>query len=411
MPPQEPNPQPTISRWDWLTYPALIWLVSRLLVIFSGYSARAALLPNIDPGPWQHFVTNLFLDTLSRWDSSYYASIARSGYDFGPDNPGNVAFFPLYPLQMRGISQLFGIRPPTAGIIISHICLFGALVMLYLLTRHEFGESATARRAVLYIAVFPTAFFFSAVYTESLFLLLAVTTIYFARTNRWLLAGLVGLLATATRINALFLLPFVGLIWLQQHGWHWRNVTQATSWRALGGQLRQDGATLLSLVFIPFGLFAYMGYLAVTFDDPLAFVHAQANWGRTGLSNPLAPIWQAITEVAIAAQNGALVQGVPHLWRAALDAAAAILGLALVIPVWRRLGSGYGIYVLLSVLLSPASGGTAQSLLRYVLVIFPLFMLLAHWGRRPALNAIITITFATLMGACMAIFANWGFVG
>ncbi|HEV2061475.1 MAG TPA: mannosyltransferase family protein, partial [Solirubrobacteraceae bacterium] len=115
---------------------------------------------------------------LARWDSVWFLEIARDGYDRAHD----AAFFPLYPLLVR-----LGGGSVLAGAVLSLACFAAALWLLHRLVALDFGERV-ARLCVLLVAVFPGAFFFSAVYSESLFLLLSVAAVYGARTGRWELA-------------------------------------------------------------------------------------------------------------------------------------------------------------------------------------------------------------------------------
>jgi len=128
-------------------------------------------------GPWQ------------RWDALWYTKIAHFGYD--PDD-GSTNLFPLYPLMMRGVGQFLGDRFLLAGIIVSNLAFIGGLIYFYRLGEYEIGEAA-ARRAVTYLAFFPTAFFLLAPYTESLLLLCIIAAFYYARRRSWRQAGLFGL--------------------------------------------------------------------------------------------------------------------------------------------------------------------------------------------------------------------------
>ncbi|MEO0597264.1 MAG: hypothetical protein AAF126_14235, partial [Chloroflexota bacterium] len=96
--------------------------------------------------------------------------------------------------------------------------LLGALIFLYRLTAFEFDDE-TAGRTVFYIAAFPTAFFFSAVYTESTFLLFSVGAFYFARKGEWGWASVMGMLCAGSRIVGVIRFGVIGLEWLRLHGW------------------------------------------------------------------------------------------------------------------------------------------------------------------------------------------------
>lgn len=137
------------------------------------------------------------------WDTGYYLQIALHGYV----NLQQMAFFPLYPLLERAGMTLTG-NPLTAGLIISNIAELILFVALYRQIEEDF-DGERAYYSILYLAIFPTAFFFNAAYTESLFLCLSVLSFYNMRRGRWWLAALFAGLASFTRPDGMYLLvPF-----------------------------------------------------------------------------------------------------------------------------------------------------------------------------------------------------------
>jgi hypothetical protein len=153
-------------------------------------------------GPWAH------------WDGVWFVRIAADGYKA---HPHSEAFFPLYPLLVRVVAAGAG-DYVVAGLIVSLACYAGAMVVLFKLARAELGPRV-ALWSVALISISPTALFFQAVYSESLFLLLTLLTFWWARRGRWALAGLAGLLAVLTRSSGLLLiLPLAVMWWEQRHG-------------------------------------------------------------------------------------------------------------------------------------------------------------------------------------------------
>ncbi|MGH2824669.1 MAG: mannosyltransferase family protein, partial [Thermoleophilaceae bacterium] len=131
-----------------------------------------------------HAVADPLLSPLARWDAAWYLRIAESGYA-GSD--ARAAFFPLYPLLARALATPFTASPAAlliAAYAIALAAFLGALVLLHRLVSLELGRPL-ARPTLLLLAVFPAAVFFSAPYSESLFLLLAVGAFYAARSDRW----------------------------------------------------------------------------------------------------------------------------------------------------------------------------------------------------------------------------------
>lgn len=138
-------------------------------------------------GLWYQHVPNRWLDVFGRWDSMYYVDIATRGYPPPPPEGGiafSAAFFPLVPSLMRGLSELIPpLTPFAAGILLSNLLFFAALVYLERLVRLDASERA-ARAVVVALLVFPTSHFFSVVYSEATALALTVLALYAVRTAR-----------------------------------------------------------------------------------------------------------------------------------------------------------------------------------------------------------------------------------
>lgn len=240
------------------------YLAHQLLVLLAGYFAVIFFPGHYDPKQFFAFVEQ----RLNRWDSGWYLKIAETGY-----NEKSAAFFPLYPLLIHLLQQI-GVDPAGAGILISNFSLWGAMTVFYRLASMDF-EPRTARRALWYLALFPTAFYFSAIYTESLYLFLVLLTFYFARIRKWLGVGVAGMLAAATRNMGIFLLlPVL---------WEYR--------QAGAGKIKKD---ILFLGLIPLGLLLFMEYLKLRLGNPLAFLDAQQYWYRS-----FAWPWSSFVQVVV----------------------------------------------------------------------------------------------------------------
>jgi hypothetical protein len=307
------------------------------------------------------------------------------------------------------LAPLLGGNLILAGFVLSNLAFCLALVFLYRLTELELSDPnastasagrEAARRTIYYVAFFPTAFFFSTIYTESLFLLLSVATIYFARRRRWVLAAAAGILAAATRNLGVALWALVMWEWLRCQGWRVTKIHRAQTWRNLWSGTKANWPEAIVIAAIPLGLLLYMAFLQINFARPLAFVEVQAAWGRQNIG-PVAVVsreLRAMAELTLTQSNLSRL----------LNVGAFFAVLAMVPFIWRRLGEGYAIYVLIF-LLVPASSAL-QSMIRYVLSLFPVFMLLGWWGRRPALDRALLVTFAVLLGVLTTIYVNWVFV-
>ncbi len=301
--------------------------------------------------------------TWDRYDSVYYLAIAKNGYG---TNHGLAAFFPLYPMLVHGITlSIFNVI--IGGLLISSLAGLVLMVVLYQLVLEELGEEA-AKRSVLYMLVFPTAFFLWAIYPELLFLCLTVLSFYAMRHNRWWLAALIGLLACLTRPNGIFLfLPFC-FEYLRQRSFRLR----AIRWDALSGLL------------IPLGLGIFSLYCYYHYGDALAFSHAQLSWKRT-LHVPWYGIVNAIN-IAFK-QHNALKAFLASSLDLFPDLFALLLIVLSIVGVC-RLGNRHWSYVLYAALLwlfanvLPAYlPWPLMGVGRNMLVIFPLFLILAQLGR------------------------------
>ena len=199
---------------EWATAAAVF---SRLLAAFTAFAATYwlgnRLMPALRPGHRRPTFAaeplNFILGAWKHWDGDWFILIAQYGYD-----PIRAAFFPLYPDLMHVLAVPIA-NFALAGVLISLVCYGAAMVVLYRLVKADLG-SRVALWSVLLLSFAPTAFYFQAVYSESLFLLLTVVSFAAGRQGRWLLAGLAGLLAALTRSAGLLLLLPLAWMWLEQ---------------------------------------------------------------------------------------------------------------------------------------------------------------------------------------------------
>ena len=344
---------------------------------------------------------NLLVAPSARWDSVWYLTIAQHGYGTA-DPHAQAAFYPLYPLLMRALGWVVG-SPLVAGILVSLACFLGALVLLHRLAALELG-AVDARGTVLLVAFFPTAFFFSAVYSESLFLLVSVGAFLAARNGRWAVAGALGGLAALTRNSGVLLLVPLAILFVQQERY---------------GRRRQA----LWLGLVPLGLALYLGWCAVALGDAFAPYHAQALWLRHfeplgAVTGGVRAAWLGLRQLAHGSptpryftDNG----GDPFLVAGDSLMLLGFLVFAVVacVGALRRLPLAYGAYaaVALAMTLSyPLDAQPLMSLPRYIVVLFPLQMWLAQRaGRRGGVDRAVAVS-AVLLGLFAAHFAHWGFV-
>jgi hypothetical protein len=341
-------------------------------------------------GGWQEWL----LGVWQRWDTLWYMLIARQGYSL---EDTRIFAPPLYPWLMRGLGGLLGNGEAAlllAGLLISNLACIAAFAYMYRLVALEFGE-ALARRSVIYLALFPTAFFLLAAYAEPLMLLCAVAAIYYARRGQWLWAGLWAFFAPLARLPGTVLI--VPLAW--EYGRQWwaarRTTTPLPLWR---GWPLAVGA--LGSAVYPLYVYLYLG--ADSLLAPFA-VHSQRFAGRFGL--PGQSLLQAVAVLA----SGSYRMIEPF------DLFFALLFTALTTLAFWRLPSSYAIYCAVmwaGALLKTADVQPLLSVSRYLLMLYPAFILLAMLGQRsPWWNRAIVYPSAALLVFFSGQFVIWGWVG
>lgn len=381
---------------------ALIWAVGvpAFLVFGIGPDARFdhSLLTQTQ-GP----VGNALIAPAVRWDSNWYVDTAVAGYLRQDQQP---IFFPLYPLLMRWVGAVTG-SVLIAGMLISVTAFLLALVAIHRLTARELDD-ACASRAVYLIAFFPFALFFSAIYTESLFLALVVGALWAGRKGRWWLAGLLGAAGAATRNTGVLMAVVLLVLYLYGPRDDADGDKAARGWRPRY-RLRPDVAWI---GLVPVGLVAYLGWLWWRFGDPLVPFHAAGQFQRS-FDGPFSAVWQGAAQAVRAALELAGGSGgMPAMRQIALFAVVvAVLGAA--VGVLRRLPAVYGVFtvvMLLPALSFPQEGHPLASVGRYIAVIFPLFMW-AAWRLHDRRAYLATLAvFAAGLAYSAAMFATWRFV-
>jgi mannosyltransferase PIG-V len=312
-------------------------------------------------------------EIFAAWDSGWYFDIASRGYYFNPGGQSSIAFFPLYPMLMRAFAMPFGGSDKAiwvSGIAVACASFALALLVIHQFTARVFGDRETARRAVLYLSVFPFSLFFTRVYAESVFLLMSALAISRAYDARWWQAGLWGALATIARPNGILIgLPLVLM--------------------ALAGRpaVRDLVHRLVALSPVPLALAGYCGYVYTLSGDPLGWLNAQAHWGYS-LGHPP---WQQLLQLIARLVDYGFYDYFflsPLAPFRLFHGVAGLLFLVLLPAIFSRLGLAMGAYVLVS-LLVPLSGNALEGVGRYAAVLFPAFMLLGSIKSSRAHDAIL----------------------
>ncbi len=367
---------------------AVPFVVTRLPLLLAGVLSVAMLpVSRYIPSYWLIKGVDRAFDAFSRWDAWHYTRIAQSGYP--ETDPARAAFFPLFPTLIRVAAEIGGRtdRPGlfAASVMIANICLLLATMVLIALVRLDLDEAA-ARRAAWYLLVFPTSLFLSAGYSESLFLLLTMGALLACRNGSWLAAGVLGGLAALSRpVGVVVVLPLAVEAFL---GW------RAGRYRPWSAAWRPAVGVVLPGLF----LLAWMWYQDVRLGDPLAFLHAQDGWNRE-----LGPPWDTV--IRFFDGRFSLATGYHSL----TDLAFTIIGVVGAILAWRWLRPSYAIYFT-ALLLVPLMTGSLVSMPRFVLVMFPLYLVLAILGRRQGVHETLLVVGMGVGGLYMALYAQWYWV-
>lgn len=319
------------------------------------------------PSPW--------LALWQRFDANWFLKIAERGYS---TNDGSTAFFPLYPLLTRLAGILMG-NMFLASLMVSTISLILALILFQNVAGAYTADASSEKRALMYLLVFPSAFFLFSGYTESTYLAFVLSSFWFAKRRSWRIAAFTGAMAALTRGIGILLLPPLLYMWWTQDG-----------------QRRWRDALILQL--IPFAALSYLGYTRLS-----TFSSYQRQW-HTEFAIP----WQHFTEfIALGMRHQLVPVDVFNML-------VTLLGGALVFLVWQKLPKELGIYSILMFVAPLFSINTGQpfvSMSRYVLVIFPVFFLLGQWGKNIWINRLILYLSLPAALYFSAQFWLWGWVG
>jgi hypothetical protein len=326
-----------------------------------------------------------WLGIWKRWDALHFLDLAQNGY---PREPGTrehvVALLPVYPLAIR-LAHLFIADWHTAAVVLSNCCCAAALAYLFLLVQMEYG-TVVARGAVLFCAVFPTAYFLHVAYSESIFLLLTAAAFYYARRGQWPICGVLGMFASGTRIPGVAILPALALEYLHQRNFRFQAIT----------------ADIGFLLLVPLGARAYLLINDYCFHDPLHFLATQKQGWGVFLRWPFQSVtanWYGVRHFS--ADERVMQYGDPLV--------AFIFSTVALLAALVALRPCYSLYLAISWVMIFFNNFTISSP-RYLVVIFPIFILLARLARSDWLRDSIAFLFALFYAICAVHFARgwWG---
>jgi len=305
------------------------------------------------------------------WDTQHYLRIAESGYTSRIiyERHLHIVFFPLFPLLTKIFSFIFH-NYLLSGLIVSNISYMTAVFYLYKLVLLD-HEKEDALRSIIYFSIFPTAYFLHAAYTESLFIALTVASFYYARQERWAVSGLLGMLSALTRVTGIILLPVLIIEYLYQKQFKKENIRKDILW----------------VFVIGLGFLIYLLINYIVYGDPFKFLEIQKEHWQMHLSLPTKGLFYAWDGI---------------FWRNPADSILvawaqitfAVLSLILIIYSFFRVRLSYSLYALANWLVV-TSTSFWLSVPRFMLTLFPIFIVLALLGRRKEVN--YTIIFLSLI--------------
>lgn len=366
---------------------SLIVVVAHLLIFSVGYMAYANHPDQSQPSPLT-ILTYQFARPLAPQDGPHYIEIAKNGYNGDPnqDSSNFIVFLPLYPVLIRLVTVNLSYNSLAASaLLISNAFSIIALIYLYKLAKLDFGDGV-AVKAVLFLSIFPTAYFLLAPYTEGLFFALVISSLYYARLAKWPLAGFLGFLGALTRLGGLLMLPVLLVEYLHQKGW----------------KPRKADLNVLWIFLVVGGFLVYLNINNQVWGDPFKFMAIEQQHWYIKL-DPISGLTAAFSWAINAGYPQNVIIGIAPIVFAVLSLLTVVIG------VWRRLRPSYLVYMFLTWALAVSTSWWI-SVPRYVMAMFPMFILLGTLTRRKTVNIAITVAFAVPLCYFTALFAMGQFV-
>jgi hypothetical protein len=342
-----------VARNDLLPVALPAFLISRVALFLTGLWSLNNLPLKPGDGTWQDWqppIPATWIEIFSRWDSRWFYYVATEGYTYHPGDASDLVFPPLLPILMRVGAFLTGRTDKetllAAGVVAANLALLVALVGLSRLVRRTW-DGALAGRAVICLIAFPTAFFLSVAYADSLFLACAIVSFVCALERHWWAAGLLGALAALSRTYGVLLLAPLAYEYLLQHRW----------------RLGRDAAWLTP---IPIAFAVWVGFIIGVSGDLLVLPHVEQTWTREVM-----PPWQTMRVFFSTEMTQTNFKHAP------IDFWFTVAAVAMVALSWLLTRTSLAIYATLMVL-PMLMTGLLVSNPRYTVLLFPGFIALAR---------------------------------
>jgi len=327
------------------------------------------------------------LDIWVMWDSGWYLDIVNNGYQLSAINTGpeagqaNYAFFPLYPLLTKILGSLLFGKYIFAGLIISNSFWLMGMIYLYKLVQIMYG-SDEGIQAVKLMIVFPTAFLFSAMFTESLFFAILCAVIYFSYKSDWGLALILAVLLGLTRNVGVFVVIPMFIIYTEKYfeevKLSYKNIIKLLF-----------SPNILSLILVPLSILGFMYYISTLTGNIFSVLEIQGAWGRE-FSNPIINLYHGV----IGGFEGLFVS------------LFTIVCLVFYVLGYSKIPKGLfalGLIMFIFPLLNSPQVFHLLSLPRYILVILPLYIVFATLIKKDTLFEKIILMSCLMLQTFLAI--------
>ena len=324
----------------------LIFLVSKIIILAAGYGGYF-LIP-AETTSRQYITDNPLTNPWAQFDGNAYLDIAKNGYNPDFIGLGNYGWFPLYPLMIRALSF---IGYDFAALLIANVFSFLAVIMLYLIVKVEAPK--ITKKTAFYLLFFPTAYFLTAMYAESVFLFFSLATFYYARKSMWTHAGAFGFFAALARPQGLLMILPLVYLYLEEIKFKISNVR----------------LNAICLLLVPLGTALFVFYIYQLTGDPVGAAQKIFSAHGKTFSMPWTTFINEYNNFLAASELKA------YAW-ILFNGFIAVSLIVLSALSFKWLRKDYAIYLSLSTLL-PLLSGSLEGISRYALVLFPAFMLLS----------------------------------
>lgn len=314
--------------------------------------------------------TNLphYIWSFGNFDGVHYIGIAKEGYA----HQFTQAFFPLYPILMRIVSTVANLNLVASGLLVSNLAFVAGLLVFFKLVSTKYNKNI-ALWSSIFLLTFPTSFYFGSVYTESLFFSLIILAFYLFEKNKIIAGSIVGSLASFSRLVGIFLsIPIK----------------------------KENHYSLYPVLIVPLGLVIYMLYLKINFNNSFYFLTSQSAFGQERSTTEIILLPQVIFR---SLKQLLTTEGL-ILFNSAFELTSLLLTLALLVISWKLVKREWVIFSFLAII-TPTLTGTLASMPRYVLVAFPIFIVLAYI-KNTLLKVIILLIFIGLLTVSSILFTR-----